>query len=581
MTNSLPRSATVSSPLLLLLRVNALQTWRRLKSLRRQSGLLTSVIALFVAGYFVLAFGLFYMGLRFLGTFPGLGELLVERLLYLLFAFLFAMLLLSNLVIGYTNLFRNRETAFLWTLPVAAESIFRWKFVETTLLASWAFVFLISPLLLAYGLTQRADWHFYVVTPLMIGLFVVLPGVLGAWLAIHLARFLDRRVFQAALVTTVLLMFAAAALWLKPQPVSDDLTETRMVAVVDRLLVKTQFAQFAFLPSYWLSAAVLGWAEGARAAAGFFALVLTSNVLLFGFVSFTRLGGIFYDAASTVQSRGHFFGQWEWFRQWRGRRRQFDFAPGGLERLFGLCRWVRPDAQAMLVKDVRTFWRDTTQWGQTLMLFGLLGVYIINLRQFTQQLTLPFWVHLVSFLNLGTCSLNLATLTTRFVFPQFSLEGRRLWIIGMAPMGLARMVRVKFWLASSASLVVTLSLVWLSCHLLKLPWERTLFFSAAVTIMTFTLNAMAVGLGALYPNFKEDNPGKIVSGFGGTLCLVLSFVYILCAVVLLAYGSPWFRLGRRTPEAMMASWLCFVLISLALGGFPLRWGLRKVKTFEI
>ena len=31
---------------------------------------------------------------------------------------------------------------------------------------------------------------------------------------------------------------------------------------------------------------------------------------------------------------------------------------------------------------------------------------------------------------------NLATLTTRFVYPQFSLEGKRLWIVGMAPRGI-------------------------------------------------------------------------------------------------------------------------------------------------
>src|SRR5438876_8952690 len=105
------------------------------------------------------------------------------------------------------------------------------------------------------------------------------------------------------------------------------------------------------------------------------------------------------------------------------------------------------------------FWRDTAQWAQSLMLFGLLAVYIFNLRHFTQQLTNPFWINLVSFLNLGACSLNLATLTTRFVYPQFSLEGKRLWIVGMAPIGLVKVVKTKFWEASVAALVVTLGLI--------------------------------------------------------------------------------------------------------------------------
>ena len=103
---------------------------------------------------------MFYRGLQFIGTFPGLGAVLTERLLYLLFAFLFALLLFSNLVIGYTNFFRNRETSFLMSLPVTPQTIFRWKFLESALLASWAFLFLIAPLLAAYGLTHDARWHF-------------------------------------------------------------------------------------------------------------------------------------------------------------------------------------------------------------------------------------------------------------------------------------------------------------------------------------------------------------------------------------------------------------------------------------
>src|SRR5215831_12856395 len=164
------------SPLLLLLRVHLLQAWRRLKALRDQSRLLTGVIALFMVGYLALSFWLFSQGLGFLARFLGFGTVLTERLLYLLFAFLFALLLLSNLVIGYTNLFRNREAAFLLTLPLPWQTIFRWKFIESTLLASWAFLFMIAPLLAAFGLTRHVPWHFYVVTVVLTGMFIVLPG---------------------------------------------------------------------------------------------------------------------------------------------------------------------------------------------------------------------------------------------------------------------------------------------------------------------------------------------------------------------------------------------------------------------
>ncbi len=568
------------SPLLLLVRINLLQAWRRVKSVREQSRLLSSLIGLFVVGYLVLSFWLFYRGMKFVETFPGLGTLLTERLLFLLFAFLFVLLLFSNLVISYTNLFRNRETSFLLALPVPAQTIFRWKFLESTLLASWAFLFLIAPLLAAYGLTHRVPWHFYPATLLFTALFVVLPAVAGSWFAVNLARYMDRRVFQVTLLATGALLLAGAAWWLKPEPITDDMLETRVLAVLDRLLMKTRFAQFPLLPSYWLSAGVLNWSEGALTTAGFFILVLLSHVLFFGFLAFTGMGQMFYDAASAVQSRGSVLGRWGWFRAWQDRQRKFSYKPGLLEVIVNLAPRLRPDIRALLVKDIRVFWRDTTQWGQTLVLFGLLGAYIINLRHFSHQLTNPFWVNLVSYLNLGACALNLATLTTRFVYPQFSLEGKRLWIVGLAPLGLVRVVKTKFALASGASLIVTLGLVFLSCRMLKMSPERTLYFSLTVTVMTFTLNALAVGLGVLYPNFKEDNPSKIVSGFGGTFCLVLSFLYIVVSVAVLAMGSPWTR-GVQSSSLLTWGWMTFAIWSLLIGWLPLSLGLRKVKTFEI
>jgi ABC-2 type transport system permease protein len=575
------QTAQSSSPLLpLLMRVNAAQAWRRLKSVRKQSRLLTGIIVTFMAGYWGLSFWLFYLALSFLASFFGLGTVLTERLMYLLFAFLFVLLLLSNVVINYTNLFRNRESTFLMSLPVPATTIFRWKFIESTLLASWAFIFLIVPLLAAYGLTQGVAWHFYPVTILLITLFVMLPGVAGSWLAVNLARHLDRRAFQIAAVTLAAALLILARFWWKANVVDEDALETRVPDVLNQLLRKTSFAQFPFLPSYWLSASLLQWAEGALTLAGFFMLVLLSHVMFFGFLAFTRLGGLFPEAASRVSSRASVWGQWEWFRAAARRRQAFSYADGPLQKAANSLRWLGRDVRALLVKDARMFWRDTTQWGQSVLLLGLLGVYLINLRQFTAQLTSPYWIHMVAHLNLAACSLNLAMLTTRFAYPQFSLEGQRLWIIGLAPMGLVRVVKTKCWLAVCASLALTVSLMVLSCCLLKLEWTQVTFFCAVIVVMVFTLNGLAAGMGVLYPNFKETNPSKIVSGFGGTFCFVLSFLYILVSVLLLAWSSAVTR--SHLPSQFMAfAGLCaFILLSFVLGWLPFKFALARLKHFE-
>lgn len=564
----------------LLARANLLQVWRRVKGIREQSRLLTGLIGVFISGYWLLAFLLFQKALRFAGAFPGLGTLLIERMIYLLFAFLFGLLLISNLLISYTNLFRNRETAHLLCLPISPQTIYRWKFFESTMLASWAFLFLVIPLLVAFGIEQNAGASFYFVTTATIFFFIVLPAVAGSAGAILIARYLDRRLFQIVTVGLALGVVVAIAVWLKPDEVTEQMLETRVLVVLDRLLANTRFALFPFLPSYWLSSGVLQWAEGARSAAAFFLGVLVSYVLLFGTLAFTQMGVPFYAAASAVRSRSSVLGRWK-TRRSTSEQRRFHYGQSLLEKWVGCVFWLRSDVRSVLVKDIRVFWRDTTQWGQSLMLFGLLGVYILNLRHFSSQLNNPFWVHLVSYLNLGACSLNLATLTTRFVYPQFSLEGKRLWIVGMAPLGLDRVVQAKYWLGCLTSLVITVGLVTLSSFMLSMEPSRVAFFSVVVAVMTMTLNGLAMGMGTLYPNFKEDNPSKIVSGFGGTFCLVLSFLYIVFSVVVLALASPWRPVGQGTLWAPWVGTSFFLVGSWCLGYLPLRLGRRRLRDLEI
>ena len=111
----------------LLAGVNRTQNWRRLQSAVARSRLHAFLMGLFVVGYAWLAYTLFHKALNFTSSFPGLGAVLIERMMFLLFAFLFLLLLLSNVIISFTNLFRNREAQFLLSLPVPHQSIYRWK----------------------------------------------------------------------------------------------------------------------------------------------------------------------------------------------------------------------------------------------------------------------------------------------------------------------------------------------------------------------------------------------------------------------------------------------------------------------
>jgi len=127
---------------------------------------------------------------------------------------------------------------------------------------------------------------------------------------------------------------------------------------------------------------------------------------------------------------------------------------------------------------------------------------------------------------------------------------------------------------------VTMALVGASCAMLTIPPGRVLYFTLTVGVMAFTLNALSVGLGAVYPNFREDNPSKIVSGFGGTLCLVLSFLYIVGMLILMAATSRW-AFGGSSSSVFWLGWALFLGGSFLLGWLPLRAGIRKMASVEI
>jgi ABC-2 type transport system permease protein len=149
----------------------------------------------------------------------------------------------------------------------------------------------------------------------------------------------------------------------------------------------------------------------------------------------------------------------------------------------------------------------------------------------------------------------------------------------MAPLGLNKVISIKYTLACLVSMGITGTLIFTSCRMLKMPAPQIAYFTLVIAFMTLTLNGLAMGLGVIYPNFKEDNPSKIVSGFGGTFCLVLSFLYIVGGISLLALASPW--RDHQQIWIIASGWTCFAVLSLVLGYLPYHIGVRRLRHLEI
>lgn len=242
---------------------------------------------------------------------------------------------------------------------------------------------------------------------------------------------------------------------------------------------------------------------------------------------------------------------------------------------------------AVTRKDVLTFSREPAQWIQFSIVFGLLAFYAAGLRQMNKDLDTPRDVYVVLYLNLSVCALALSTLTTRFVFPQFSLEGRCLWVLAMSPLKLSRIVIQKFALSTVFTGLSTMIILLVAGKTLEMTVPDTIFFTAAVGLLAMGLNGIAVGFGVLFPNLEESNAARIVSGFGGTICLVTSFVFIAAHIGLLVAAQylvffkneepvPWFTVGHN-----LSAILAMITVTTIAVFLPLLFAMRKLRTLKL
>jgi ABC-2 type transport system permease protein len=569
--------AELSTPRLfrLLLWVHWRSLIARLRGVRRESPLLLGMLALFVFGYLGVGYWLFRAGLNFLHSFPLVGNLLSQRILYLIFGFFFVMLVFSNLIIGYSTLFKSRETNWLLSLPVSHTDIYRWKFLEALAVSSWALIFLSAPMMIAYGQVHEVPLGFYLEIAVAYLPFVILPALAGSWVMVFLVRILARRNVKRAVIFLAVAAILLLIFGLKPVTDADAASQQETLSF-DQLLRHTRLSVNPFLPSAWLAKSVLSWSEGLTRQGMFFFLLLLSNALMGLLVGFEIVGRFFYGSWSIAMSS-----KAERFQREAEAKRRGGLRRSPLELAIGWLRWFSPPHAALVLKDARLFWRDPAQWIQFMIFFGLLCMYVMNLHTVALNFQSAYWETIISYLNLLASALTLSTLTTRFVFPQFSLEGRRLWILGLAPLGLKNVLLQKFWMSCAGSIGITVGLMIVSSLMLHLPWAQVTFFAFAIGIMSVALSGLAVGLGALFPNFKEDNPSKIVSGFGGTLCLVTSFIYITIVVALAAMPDIQRVAKRHFFISGDTARVIALLLSIALIFIPMFLGIKRVKNLEI
>jgi ABC-2 type transport system permease protein len=481
---------------------------------------------------------------------PFFVQFLLERLFGLIFLVSYSMIFMSSMINGLSCFFLSQKLPFLFTLPIQRRKILGIQFLENWATSCYLIVMFLFSFLFAYASSFAVPWQQYALFVLLLALFTLSPVAMGSAAVVALIRFFPvRRIHQ--LVTLFACVFLGSLMiavrMMKPERLLNPSTTDDFVKLMKDLTIPSM----NYFPSAWTSKAAV---QGEAAPVLYLAIFSIVTVILFSVIV-----KAFYNKAFVFSQES---------RSLKGKpvSRKVSRNSAGSPAL------------ALVRKDLRLFLRDATQWSQLLLLAALVIVYLLNIKNLAIQLPMVRWI--VSFINLGLAGFVLAALSVRFLFPSVSMEGRSFWIVRTLPVSFRSLLWSKYLIFFPPFLLFSQMLVYFSNRILQVP-DFFLFLSMAnVFAISFALTGLAIGVGALMPNFKSDNPSQIAVGPGGVLYMLLSFIY-LALMFGLQIRPVWYYVIRHSDEIHNGFYvLAAVLLTLVVGLLPLEWGAKRLARRE-
>jgi len=500
-----------------------------------------------------------------------LGDYLLRIGLSWLFLTFLSFLAFSGVVTALSTFFLSDDLRLLLAAPVAPRRLFHARFLRTLGQASWMVVIFLVPLLLGLGMARCAPLSFYFTALLTIVPFAVIPVALGTAVTLLLVNVFPARRARDILMLMGLL-FAASIVMLLRYIQPERLLRVESLPDITDFFATLQSPLAPLLPSFWAGETLFASLQGGRD-------------LLHGAALWTTAIGLTL-VVRAAHERWHFTG---FSNAQEGRKARFTRLRG-LERLFRLLP-LSVVRRHLLLKDVKVFMRDVSQWSQLLLLLALVLVYLYNFRVLDLE-RIPYMSGVIknvyAFVNLAMAGFVMATVAVRFVFPAVSAEGAAFWIIRTAPISLSDFLWSKFWTGLVPVLVLSEGLTVAANQLLGVDPLLKAVTALAIVFMSFALVGLATGLGARYPRFAADNPSQVAGSYGGIAYMVIAVLFILIVIVLLGWPSSvyLFHQSRHIPLdgsqqlGIAGCFLAAAALSVATWWFSMRSGVRALQEMD-
>ena len=542
----------------------------RSRAVQGERGRVARYAVLGVVGllFWGVAFGLLYRVLRYFAGVDEIGALLAGKLLGLLLLSFSAILLLSNIIAALSSFFLAKDLELLMSSPVDWLSLYVSRLAETALHSSWMVILLSVPMLAAYGLAFDGGFMFVLVAIAGFIPFMLIPAAAGSAITLLLVNIFPAR--RTRDILSVIGVLAAAGLvvlfrLIRPEQLARPEGFRSLVEFISVL----RGGSSPFLPSDWLQRMLMGWLTDRGDLLPVYLLWSTAaGMVVVGALLHWKLFAIGFTKAQEGAQR---------------------FAREGTATR--LLRWVLAPLgtlrRELVLKELRVFFRDSTQWSQLILLAVLVVVYVVNVRYLplTGEGMTFFIVNVIPFMNLALSGFVLASIAARFLFPAVSLEGRTWWLLRSSAMSMRDLLWAKFWTGTLPLLVLAVGIVTVTNVLLQVSPFMFAVSLGTVTLMTFAIAGLAIGFGTMYPRFESENAAQIPTSFGGLLFMMTS-IALIGAILILEARPIYAWLSARSagdsvaPVELVAGLAAAAAVCLLATFIPLRIAQNRLEAIE-
>lgn len=496
-----------------------------------------------------------------------LGDYLLRQGLSWLFLTFLSFLAFSGVVTSLSTFFLADDLRLLVASPVASRRLFHARFFRTIVQASWMVVIFIVPLLMGIGRARCAGLAFYATAILTVVPFAIIPVAVGTGATLLLVNVFPARRARDILMLMGLLFAASLVIvlrFIRPE----QLLKVESLPDLTDFFATLQSPITPLLPSFWAGETIFASLRGGR------------DLLHAGALWTTAFAAIVILRMACER----------WYFTGYSRSQEAPKARFTRFRTLDVVARMLPLSNVrrqLLIKDLKIFLRDVTQWSQLLLLLALVVLYLYNFSVLDVQRNpymSGFVKNIYALVNLGMAGFVMATVAVRFVFPAVSAEGAAFWIIRTAPISLRDFLWSKFWTGLVPVLVLTEILTVAANEFLGVDPFLKVISAVAIVFMSFALVGLAMGLGARYPRFGAD-VSQVAGSYGGVAFMLQAVLFVMVMIGLLGWPSSLYLLhqARGTPFTVGQQLLtatCFVTAAALCAGiwlFSMRAGVRALE----